>query len=104
MTPSARILVRGEPWYQMNIGMSRKVLKPNVDFSPLHLTLVPVGMTIKKNKICDMMRLLRLHFGDRWEGNADLQLYHEVINKDTVDEDVSEDELEGGMMEDADEL
>ncbi|KAJ9586189.1 hypothetical protein L9F63_020163, partial [Diploptera punctata] len=60
-----------------------------------HLTLVPIGVPIKKNKICDVKWLLRLHFGDRWEGNADLQFYHEVINRDTVDEDVSEDELEG---------
>ncbi|KAJ9597460.1 hypothetical protein L9F63_011681 [Diploptera punctata] len=66
--------------------------------------MTPVGVPIKSNKIGDTKRLFRLHFADRWEGNPDLQFYHEIINRDTIDEDVSEDKLEGGMMEDADEL
>nr|CAD7460410.1 unnamed protein product [Timema tahoe] len=103
-TPTAPILIKGEPWYNIDIGMSRKVFKPKVDVSQLTLPLIPIGVPVKRQKIVDVKRLLDLHFGEGWEENPNLHFYQDIIfHRETTDE-ASEDELEGGMMEDADDI
>lgn len=103
-TPTAPILIRGEPWYQTDIAVSKKFIKPKLDFSELILPVVLLGVPTKQQKITDVKRLLQLHFGEGWEANPNLQFYRDIIfNGDTTNQS-SEDELDGGMMEDADDI
>nr|CAD7443316.1 unnamed protein product [Timema bartmani] len=80
------------------LGM--KVLKPKLQETDFNLPLIEPGVPIKPQKIADVKKLLTLHFGEEWEMMADLKFYREIIQRRETTEDQSEDELEGGIMED----
>lgn len=57
---------------------------------------------MKTAKVNDVKKLLALHFGNRWTENEELLFYKNVIFGNAVEDNVeSEDENEGGLMDDA---
>lgn len=101
-TPTADILVRGEPGYNTDVGIARKVLKPNRKVAEINPVQIAVGIPVKQTKRDDINKLLRLHYGEDWQTLPALLFYKNIIFADceTDNDNVSEDENEGGPMRD----
>lgn len=100
--PNTPVLVAGEPWYNTNFGNHKKILKPGIKITDFELPLLLPGVPVKTAKVNDVKKLLELHFGQNWTENKELTFYKNIIFGNAVEENVeSDDEIEGGVMEDA---
>lgn len=103
-TPKAQVLVRGETAYNIDLGVSKKVCRPNKVASDVNPEPHSLGVPIKPAKKNDVKRLLNLHFGEEWETILYLRFYTNLINEENAIDIVSEDENDGGLMEDIDDI
>lgn len=92
------ILVRGEVNYASDIGVYKSILKKRkslIDMNPRQIEKKKV--TIKREKITDVKKLLAKHYGDEWQNRDELRYYKEVIEKSETgqeDEEYEEEECQ----------
>ncbi|KAG8320761.1 hypothetical protein J6590_061348 [Homalodisca vitripennis] len=101
--PTTSVLVQGEPAYMFDTGTAKKVFKPSMDVNSAPIEKVIVGIPVNPAKKNDVKRLLQLHFGDGWEENPAFSFYKRIINDEQLPEE-SENEEEGGHMEEIDNI
>lgn len=103
-TPTASVLVQGEAAYMFDTGTAKKVFKPTMDVNSAPVDKVIVGIPVNPAKKKDVRHLLQLHFGDRWEEKPELGFYKRIVNDEQVPEEESENEEDGGHMEEIDNI
>lgn len=104
--PTSEVLVAGEPWYNTNLAKAKKVIKPTFKVRDFQLPLLLPGVPVKDLKVKDVKKLLTLHFGEYWTDNEELAFYKNIICNAVQDrhDEQSEDENEGGLMDDENEF
>ncbi|XP_049840858.1 dynein regulatory complex subunit 3-like [Schistocerca gregaria] len=99
-TLSGDILARGEPGYNTDVGITRNVLKPKRKLSEIDPEQVAVGTPMKQTKRDDIMKLLRLNYGEDWQTLLALLFYKNIIfaHCEKDNEGASGDKNEGGPI------
>lgn len=102
--PTASALIRGEATYMVDTGTAKKVFRPTMDVNSVPIEKVKVGIPVNPAKKLDVKSLLRLHFGNDWEEKPELCFYKKILNDDQIMPEDSENEEEGGHMEEIDDV
>lgn len=99
-------LVRGEPFFNFESGEPKSLCKRGKSFRQRHISEVPRGLPVKSAKLCDVKRLLVLHFGDEWARNPKLEFFKNVFEEQVClqsegsnEEESNEDPLDFDLME-----
>lgn len=101
-TPTAKVVVQGETGYNFEAGTAKKnsLCYSQKDAEDIMPSKLRIGVPIKLTKKNDVERLLCLHFGESWQNLPQLEFYKDLYSHEVQDgENQSEDENEGGPME-----
>ncbi|XP_030746542.1 uncharacterized protein LOC115875259 [Sitophilus oryzae] len=86
------ILIKGETTYKSDLGVFKSFLKKgkNFHFKP---ELLPLKVPVKKEKLEDVNKLLKQHFGPNWMELSELDFYKNLLSrpdKDEIQEEMEE--------------
>lgn len=73
------ILVRGEPYYQIDIGHVKDLFKRGKSLSSMKPNVVNKGVKVNAAKKTDVDNLLQKHFGINWKNSLDLDYFKKVL-------------------------
>lgn len=91
------ILLKGETTYRSDLGSFKPFLKKGkmFNFEPDQL---PVQVPVKPEKLKDVDKLLKQHFGDNWKEQNGLDFYKHVLSR-TALQDVATEEVQEPVTE-----
>lgn len=72
------IKVRGETGYNMNIGVAKSICKRGKSWRDTFPDVIAKGVLVKPEKIEDVKKLLKNHYGEQWERNGELVFYKQL--------------------------
>ncbi len=81
---------RGETIYNWDGGLSKPFQKKNSHLQAAKISMIPIGVPVKAEKLADVQKLLAKHFGDEWRSFEELQWYSSVLEADTLAEGTSD--------------
>lgn len=97
---TGKVLIKGEVNYRCDLGRYKSILKAGKNVSDIDPRLLPNIFPVKKEKMNDVDKLLKKHFGNEWRQLPDLEYYKNVLDREynfqenlqTAEDDVVEDE------------
>ncbi|CAH1111593.1 unnamed protein product [Psylliodes chrysocephalus] len=95
------ILVRGETFYQSDIGDSKQVLKRGKILLNFRPTVIQKCIRVKPEKLLDVKKLLTKDFGVEWINREQLSFYKNLLNTEVVDK---EQVVQNGCSYDSDDF
>ena len=94
------VLIRGEPYYNVNTGSYASLFKMRKTAVNLLPTMIEERNVVKQSKKIDVNKLLIKHYGVNWRKRPDLQFYAKILGTEhipttctTIDDEADEDDL-----------
>lgn len=94
------IKVKGETGYNMNIGVSKSICKRGKSWNETVPNIIAKGVVVKSEKLEDIKKLLKNHYGENWETNEELDFYKQLCRGQELLVEERESNEDGDIIED----
>lgn len=81
------IVIKGETTYNCDVGCFKPFLKKGKSFQ-FQPDQLPSKVSVKKEKLKDVKKLLQYHFGDDWRTQNNVEFYKNVLSRTEMEENL----------------
>lgn len=74
------VLVRGEPFYKSDMAAAVNICRKQKNIAMIEAQVLPAVVSINKNKLEDVEKLLNKHFGAEWAEMPSLSFYKDLLS------------------------